>query len=145
MNYITLNDFPNDRVNNIHHVLDDFFKNDWSFKRNKKSFNPIFDVIEDEKKYVFFSEIPGVSKSNLKVEVSEKTFKISGTKKAPEELNEKTIFFNKFLFGDFEKTFNLPDKINKSNIDASFNDGILKVILPKEKQVELKPKLIKIK
>ena len=54
-------------------------------------------------------------------------------------------FLDGCFFGDFEKTFNLPDKINKSKIDASFNDGILKVILPKEKQVELKPKLIKIK
>ena len=55
------------------------FQNDWSFKNIKEDFKPIFDVIENEEN-IFFSELPGVNKSDLKIEIL-KTFKISGTKK----------------------------------------------------------------
>ena len=145
MNLIKLNEFPSYRVNNIEHVLDGFFKNDWSFKNKKNSINLIFDITQDEKRYVLITEIPGVNKSDLKIEIFEKTFKISGTKKEPDELKNKTLYFNKMSFGDFNQKFNLPDKIDRSKIQASFNNGILKVIIPKEKHVEIKPTLIKIK
>lgn len=145
MNLIKLHDFPNYKVNNVNHVLDDFFENDWSFKNNRKSINPIFDMSEDEKRYLIISELPGVRKADLKIEVFEKIFKISGTKKEPSELKNKTLYFNRLNFGNFKRTFNLPDKIDRDKIQASFNNGVLKVILPKHEHIELKPNLIKIK
>jgi len=145
MNLIELKEFPNYKVTDVNHLLDNFFKNDWSFKNSKKLIRPIFDTAEDDKEYVLFSEIPGVSKSDLKVEVFEKRIKISGTKKVPNEFKNKPLHFNRLNFGDFERSFNLPDKIDKDKIEATFNDGFLKVILPKKKHIEIKPNLIKIK
>ena len=78
MNLIELKEFPNYRVTDVNHLLDNFFRNDWSFKNSKKLIKPIFDMTEDDKQYVLFSEIPGVSKSDLKVEVFEKNESLGG-------------------------------------------------------------------
>jgi hypothetical protein len=52
MNLIKLNEFPSYRVNNIDHVLDGFFKNDWSFKNKKNSIN-LFLILPKMRKDMF--------------------------------------------------------------------------------------------
>lgn len=145
MNLIKYSNFHNDKVNDIESIFDELFINNRSFINTKDDFNPIYDFIEDEKQYVFFSEIPGVDKSDLKVEVFDKTFKVSGVKKEPKEIKNNTLQFNRVNFGDFERTFGYPGKIDKVKVQATFDNGMLKVFLPKEKHNEQKARLVKIK
>ncbi len=89
-----------------------------------------------------YPEIPGVNPEDIQLELHDNTFIISVEKK--QDLNENyTIIRNEREFGKFTRSFQLPYKINESQIQAEYKYGVLKVLLPKAE--EEKPKKIAIK
>jgi len=68
---------------------------------------------------------------------------ISGERKVKEEVKEEDYHRVESSYGKFERSFTLPDNVDAENVDASTNDGVLEVVLPKKergtsKKIEVK-------
>ena len=104
--------------------------------------SPTVDITEDSDKYVLVFDIPGVEKSDIKMNFSDNTLKVSGERKTVEEKKDVTSHRVERIFGKFYRSFNFPTMVNAEKINASYKDGVLTVSVPKAE--ESKPKLISI-
>jgi len=109
---------------------------------NNTGFFPSMEAVENEKEYIVNVELPGLTKEDVNINVTDNTLIISG-QKTTEQKNEKDkVHFSELSFGSFRREMSLPTNAQGDNISASYKDGILKVIVPK-KEIE-KPKTKKI-
>lgn len=111
-----------------------FRKADWGFQR------PLTDVHEDDENTYIDVELPGVKVDDIKINVENNMLTISGERKIKK--NKKFHRIER-LSGSFERSFILSDTSDVESIKASFNNGVLKVKIPK-KPSEI-PKKISIK
>lgn len=99
---------------------------------------------DDENVYLDF-EIPGVKKEDVKISLKDNVLTVSGEKK---DLSAKSksgqVFKSERNYGPFTKSFQLPEGLNTDNIQASLEDGILKVTIAKKVKNSSQDKEIKI-
>lgn len=123
--------------------LDRFFGRDfdatdqWSFRR------PAANIIARANDYVIEMAAPGYDKKDFKVNVHNDELTISAKKEAH---NQNGYIRREFNYGNFERTFTLDDTVDADQIDATYNNGILYVTVPKKEEAKVKPpKMIEIK
>jgi len=93
--------------------------------------NPLHDIIENEKEFSVELSLAGVKKEDISMNLDHDVLTIKAERKdSDQKFNRKQTFY-----GKYEKSFTLPDSIDKENIQASFEDGMLKVSIPKLKDV----------
>jgi HSP20 family protein len=104
--------------------------------------NPLHDIIENEKEYVVEMQLAGVKKENISLNLDDNLLTIKAERKKVDDqkYNRKQTFY-----GKYEKSFTLPESIDVENIQASFENGILKLNIPKIEKDEKKTKQIEIK
>jgi HSP20 family protein len=121
--------------------FDDFFEFPL-FARNTPNyeFDPSFDVIENENEFRLDLMLPAFSKENIKTSIEDNYLTISAERQKTEENYRRKSSF----FGKFEKSFKLPEFIITDKIDASFVDGVLSVIIPKDNE-KLGKKVIEVR
>lgn len=105
--------------------------------------SPTVDIFEEGGDMVVKAEIPGISKEDLNVSITEDSLTISGEKKQEEKVEKKDYHRIERSYGSFSRSFRLPDNVSGEKAKASFKDGILEIRLPKTK--ETKAKKIQIK
>ncbi len=115
----------------------------WEAAAPQPVFNPRVDVREEKDAVVLSAEIPGVEKDNLNVEINDGVITLSGTKQVDAEADEQGVYRAERSFGEFKRSFVLPDTIDAERIDAQYRHGVLKVTLPKKP--EAAPKQIEIR
>jgi len=94
-------------------------------------FVPAIDVTEDENNVALTAEIPGMEKDDLEVTVDNGVLTLRGEKKE-EEVSEETGFHRvERRYGQFERRIRLPDYVDTDKIDASYQNGVLKLTMPK--------------
>jgi HSP20 family protein len=92
---------------------------------------PPVDVFEDKDGIKLVAELPGVKADDVKISLENYTLTLRGEKKqVAEETIEKVHRYER-SYGSFERTFTLPSTVDSENIRASFEDGVLTVMLPK--------------
>lgn len=126
------------------------------FKATSKSLNDLFDdllgleisksylktdIYEDKDKYILIVEIPGVSKEDIKLDYEENYLTLSVTKKNPHESKDNCLL-KEIKYGSISRKYFL-EKIDVGGIKATYNNGILNVLIPKIKE-ESKQKIINI-
>lgn len=110
------------------------------------SFSPGVDIYSDDKNIFIEAEIPGVKKEDIKISLQDNILTISGKKLKREERNqEKQYFRNEIVYGDFSRSFSLPEDINPDNVEAGFENGVLKITVGKQDVKAAKEKNIEIK
>ena len=147
MNIISWKPKPKVLVNDIDSVLDSFFQNDWSFEKKKNldgNWIPYVDISENEKNVFIITELAGVRKTDLTITLSENQLKITGIKNRPKEIDDQRQYVKQSTYGKFEKIINISENIIDDKINASFKNGVLKVILPKLEKIPPKKKVITI-
>jgi HSP20 family protein len=128
-------------------ILSEFFNNDFleRVEKTASTFMPKANIIELEKEYLIELAVPGYSKKDFELNVEDDTLKISAHKEIQKEDKEDDkLLHSEFYIQDFERSFTLSKNIDTDKIEASYNDGIMKVKIPKKEEVLLK-KMIKIK
>jgi HSP20 family protein len=103
---------------------------------------PAADVRETENDYVVRTELPGVSKDDVKINLINNTLIIRGEKKQETEDQKGNWHHVERSYGMFERTFALPSAVSSDRIKARFRDGVLEVIVPKAE--EARPREINI-
>lgn len=107
----------------------------WERNNTEKGrFVPSVDVAEDEKNIYIHAELPGMSKADVQVTVSdERILTIKGEKKQESKTkdDEKNYVRIERSYGSFTRSFSLPDNVNAESINAAFDNGVLNLTLPK--------------
>lgn len=101
---------------------------------------PAVNIIENFSNFVVELAAPGFNKEDFKIEVEEDTLIISSKKESVREEKEDSQFVKReFNYESFERSFKLPEDIQTDEILAKYENGVLRVTLPKtEKKKELK-------
>lgn len=101
-------------------------------------------INENENGYSIDFNVPGRNKEDFKIDVDKGLLTISFEKKEETENKEVKSIRREFSFNSFKRSFSLDEKINAENIEAKYENGILKVFLPKKEEVKIAPKHITI-
>jgi HSP20 family protein len=92
---------------------------------------PAVELVEEDGEYVLTAELPGISKSDIDVSVADSTLTLKGEKKSEKEDTKGRTQFRERRYGAFERSFTLPGNVDASKIKAEFENGVVKVHLPK--------------
>ncbi len=110
------------------------------------AFSPRVDVFADDENLYVEAELPGMRKDEIKISLHDNILTISGEKNSAGEKKDKIQYFrNERIFGNFSRSFSLPDDINQENVDAQFQDGVLKIVIGKQEIKKAKERNIEIK
>ena len=116
-------------------IFNDFFDNDWMVKANSTA--PAINVIESEKEYKVELAAPGMTKNDFHVQLADdNTLTISMEKKNENKDENKKYLRREFSYSKFEQSMIIPDDVEKEKINASVNDGVLTIDLPKKMNEE---------
>lgn len=106
-------------------------------------FVPSSNVIETEKEFNITMALPGLKKEQIEVDVTEGLLTVKGSY-AKEENEEGVTFHRKEISsGSFSRSFRLGTKINISKVDATFENGLLSISIPKKEDEKAKKIAIK--
>jgi HSP20 family protein len=104
---------------------------------------PVTDIYEDNNSFKLKLDLPGLSKKDVKITYTNGQLSISGERKQEKENDNGKYHRIERVYGNFFRTFSLPNKIKENEIDAEFKDGQLLITIPKAE--EAKPKELEIK
>ncbi|HET6401756.1 MAG TPA: Hsp20/alpha crystallin family protein [Candidatus Kapabacteria bacterium] len=99
---------------------------------NNGNFMPSVDINEDKDNIYFIAELPGLTKDDVKLTVSEGVLTIRGEKKREEEHQDRNFYRMERSYGEFVRQFTLPEGVKEENIQADFKDGVLEIMVPKK-------------
>jgi HSP20 family protein len=89
------------------------------------------DVFEDDQRVVVRVEIPGMHKDEIRIEVTDDALVVSGEKRFERESTEGRYRILQCAYGNFRREIPLRTRVLPDQASASYNDGVLKVTLPK--------------
>ena len=103
---------------------------------------PAIDVYETESSIEIEMEAPGIDEKDLNVKLEDNTLTISGERNYEKKEEKYNYYRMERSYGSFKRSFLLPDNVDKDAIKAKYENGILKLSLPKK--MKSKPKEISI-
>ncbi len=119
-----------------------------------KDFNPNFvahtlavpavNIIENELGFRLEVAAPGLQKDDFKLNLENNLLTVSAKTETKTEETLEKYTRQEFSFGSFSRSFKLPNSIDSEQINAAYNDGILKVELPKKEEAKKYPRAIEV-
>jgi HSP20 family protein len=107
------------------------------------AWTPALDVFETQDKFVITMELPGVSPDDVDISVEDSTLVVRGERRFYGEQNEDSFLRIERRFGEFTRSLTLPSTADAESIQASFDQGVLTIEVPKRE--EARPRKITIK
>ena len=122
---------PFDALTSLQQALDSFRSSSWlaSGPSGGGSYPPV-NVFRKGDDYIVITEVPGVNKSNLEVQVKGRTLRLAGTKSVTHP-EKASLHRRERLAGRFDRALTLPVEIDPDGVKAECNDGILALFLPR--------------
>ncbi len=114
----------------------------------KGEWYPAVDMKETEEEIIVTAELPGLSESDVSVKATEMALELKGERKEIKEVEDKKAGYlrRERSFGKFSRLLTLPKPIKPNKVEATFKNGVLKVVLPKTTESKkLKGYSVKIK
>ncbi|MBI4654044.1 MAG: Hsp20/alpha crystallin family protein [Nitrospirae bacterium] len=105
---------------------------------------PSVDIFEEGDDVVVKTELPGMEKDDVDVNLTENAITISGEKKKEEKVEKKDYYHFERSYGSFSRTFTLPAEVQTDKAKASFKKGVLEVRIPKTEEAKKKTQKVKI-
>ena len=115
--------------------LDDFFDNDFRKVNDFKC-----DIYEEGNNYIVEMDTPGYSKDEINIDVEKGYLTITAEKNFESNDEGKNYIRKERRYGSTRRQFYVGD-VDESLVKASFNDGVLKVVIPKKEEVVTKRKI----
>jgi HSP20 family protein len=122
-------------------VFDDFFKpwNEWFDNTGLmgRTMNvPAVNITEKKDEYQVSLAAPGMKKDDFKIDVEGNMLTISSEKEENKEEKDKKFTRKEYSYSSFSRSFTLPEEINKEKIEAKYEDGVLKIALPRKEEAK---------
>jgi HSP20 family protein len=105
---------------------------------------PSVDISEDDKEWLVKADLPEVKKEDVKVTVENGVLTVTGERKFEKEEKDKKYHRIERSYGNFLRSFTLPEGADGGKINADFKDGVLKVHLPKNGKAKAKAVEVKV-
>ena len=105
--------------------------------------SPEVDISEDEHGYLLKADLPEIKKDDVRITVEDGILNVSGERKTEKEDQKRKFHRTERSFGNFRRSFTLPEDADSTKVTAEFCDGVLKVHLPttpvaKSKAIQVK-------
>lgn len=143
MNIVTKNHFKPKANSFDNFLVNDLFN--WSGWLNESGTMPNVNVSETDEQFVVEMAAPGLKKEHFKVELENDTLKISASIEENVEDQKVNYTRKEFTYRSFSRSFHLPNTIEPEKIGATYQDGILRLEIPKKEEAKKKaPKTIHI-
>jgi HSP20 family protein len=92
------------------------------------------EVFDSDGQTVVRLEAPGMKMEDFDISVSDGLLTIKGEKKAEEEINEGDYYCSERTYGSFRRTLSVPHELEESKIHATYDNGVLELLLPKTEE-----------
>ena len=103
---------------------------------------PAVDIYETEKEIVLKADLPGMNLADVDISLNNNVLSVRGERRFEKEVKEDSYHRVERAYGNFVRTFTLPNTVNAEQIEASYDAGVLKITMPKRE--EARPKQIKV-
>jgi HSP20 family protein len=115
----------------------------WTGERNVHTFAPAVDIYEDQDAILVRAELPGVKHEDVHIDVENGVLTLSGERKLEREDKREGYHRIESVYGNFTRSFALPEAVDADNVEADMNEGVLTVRIPKKaegahKRIEVK-------
>jgi HSP20 family protein len=128
-----------DRVNSIDNLFFD------SFFRNRNAYNNLWDIYdytnansyikidmkEVDNEFIITADVPGVDKSNIDININDNYLTIKTEKNKEKEESKSNFYYSERSFGVQSRTIKIPKNVDKDNIKAKYENGVLNIRVPK--------------
>ncbi len=105
-------------------------------------FAPSFEIKETKDAYLFKADVPGVKESDIDITVTGNRLTVSGKREAEKQEQTDTYYSYERSYGDFTRSFTLPDGVDMNGVHADMKEGVLTLSI--KKTPEAQPKKIAI-
>jgi HSP20 family protein len=99
-------------------------------------FDLAVDLYEDGNDLVAEMNLPGLNGEDLDVEVEDDHLRVSGKREEVAEKKEKSHYTKEIRRGSFERVIPLPDRVDQTKVEATYEGGVLKVTMPKRAETK---------
>lgn len=123
-------------------LLGQYFDAPTSSQPKDANWTPRVDVRETEHAFVVHLDLPGMKKEDFQIDYHEGTLSVSGERKLEDKAEGEACIRIERSYGTFYRAFTLAKTINPEGIEASYQDGVLTLKLPKAEEV--KPRRISV-
>ncbi len=123
-------------------LFEDAFTRLFNEPQTNRPWTPAVDIYETENDLVVKADLPDVDLKDIDVRVENQTLTIAGERKFEKEENGKGYHRIERSYGNFTRSFAVPNSFDTDKISASFKNGVLSVSLPKKEAA--KPRQIKV-
>lgn len=125
-------------------LVEDSFVSPFSWRTitGGDSVSPAIDVHETDDELVVTAALPGVNPEDVEMTITGQTLTLRGDFKADEAITREQYLYRERRFGSFNRTIQLPVRVQGERAEATFSDGILHLSIPKAEEV--KPRQIRI-
>ena len=130
--------------NAMDRVFEDVWRGEWPISSRWAGFEtPALDVHENDKAYTVVTPLPGVNPDQINVKLQNGVLTISGEFEEPKvEENSKVVVRERY-YGSFSRSVTLPQSVDSDKVEATYDNGVLTLKLPKSPEAQ--PKQITIK
>jgi HSP20 family protein len=104
---------------------------------------PALDVYQTPSEIVVKAALPGVNPEDVNIDITGDTLTVKGESKAEQEVNREDYLYQERRYGAFSRSVALPGGLKSDKAEATMEDGVLTLTIPKAEEV--KPKAIKVK
>jgi HSP20 family protein len=106
------------------------------------NYAPPVDIYEDEHNITLKIDVPGIDEKDIDVRIEGNTLTVHGERKIEKEEKEENFRRVERQYGEFTRSFTLPSSLDTGQVNANYNNGVLKIALAKK--ADAKPKQIKV-
>jgi HSP20 family protein len=128
--------FPIHVSTEIERLFDDLIHRPWGFCREIRGWNPSVDLYENGKCFLLEADLPGVKLEDISVTVEDRELVLSGQRTIVQTRAEGRFREMERSSGHFLRRLKLPELVDASQIKAEFCDGVLRVMIPKLKNIK---------
>ncbi|MDP8223266.1 MAG: Hsp20/alpha crystallin family protein [Candidatus Lernaella stagnicola] len=131
----------------FHHDMNRLFDSFWTGRAATEgiagAWTPAVNIYEDDDRYTVSVALPGLTESDVHVNIENNMLTISGERKLENEDAQENYKRIEQYYGEFTRSFALPNTIDTEQVEATMDKGVLHVALPK--RAETKPRSIEVK
>lgn len=134
-------------LNSLADMVDEMFNQSWFGFTGRDITNsrwPLVDVVEEQGAFKLRADLPGVDKKDINVTVEKGVLTIRGRKESHDhEKRPDSYGYFERAYGEFCRSFNLPENVDGESVEATYRDGVLELTLRKNEKA--KPRAIEVK
>ena len=129
-------------LNNMPSLFSHFFDDDWFNPDTSRWLArvPAANIQEQDDAFRIELAVPGMHKEDFRVNVDNGTLTISSEKEERNEEEEDQYTRREFSYRSFRRSFALPDTVKDDDIEAKYEDGVLRLTLPKKEEAQQAPR-----